>query len=266
MFPSDSITWVQTVEIPDGTEDKIYIYSGEKDTLSGHEYYVLRRDYSNEIEFYVREDLEKGKVWSIHFTNVCEIDTAEQLIMDLNFNIGDSIIYHYCNSRDSIYIKVAQIGTIDDLKVIEFDHPNKYLLGNTPLKFIEGIGPNYGFREHEFYDQILCKLFYNDSLVYALDTVGLTCPFFTDVDEYTKPDRLVNVYPNPFETVLNISLENLPNLSAHISFYDIAGRLLLHQDLNETFTQINLSSYANQMIFYKVTADEFSFTGKVFKK
>lgn len=60
MFPSDSITWVQTYVYFDAADNKEFIYTGDKDTIQGNECHIVSYPIEN-IKYFIHEDLENGK-------------------------------------------------------------------------------------------------------------------------------------------------------------------------------------------------------------
>jgi len=267
MFPSDSITWVHTIEVPDGTFNESLIYYGEKRTINDKPYYELDGLYGG--TYFIREDLENGKTW-MRKVDVNE-DTIEILIMDLNLNIGDSILYLY-DQRFNVYtqyVEVIRIDTINYRKIIEFDslHNNlaRWLGLALPLRFVEGIGPNFGLTYFNEASQVLCKLYYQDSLIYALDTMNQTCPIITNVTDFSI-EQNISIYPNPAQSYVHITFNNVTSLHSDLYLYDVFGKLLLHQLLSENKSLVNLSAFDSQIILYKIITDEGRFNGKLLKQ
>lgn len=194
-------------------------------------------------------------------------DTLKFLLMDLNLNINDSIIYNYYRRfpHDTIYVHVSKIDTIANLKIIEFDSPINYLSDDLSLKYIEGIGSNFGLVYPIEFSQILCKLYHEDELVYSFDTINLTCPIFTNIETYELSED-INIYPNPVESVLHISLKKGTPFPCPIYFYDLYGRELFHQNLTESETILYLPHLNTQMIFYKLMFEEYTVNGKILKQ
>jgi hypothetical protein len=100
----------------------------------------------------IREDTVTGKVWKRS-----SLTDEEVLIMDMSLNIGDTMYLSQTNFCELVYADgnhgyalVQNIFYDENGKNIELNcHINNPLLINhttealTPLKFIEGIGPNY---------------------------------------------------------------------------------------------------------------------------
>lgn len=265
MFPSDSITWIQTHEIIDGSFNETYNYTGKKEMINGEIWHLIKINYLSRDSFYIKEDTISGKTWLLKI-NSFDNDTTEFVYMDLNLNLEDSILYRYDCRYDSSYIQVAKIDTIHNRKVIEFKSPRNYLTRNLSLKYIEGIGSNFGFTNASGYcSQVLCKLYYEDKLVYALDTINLSCPIVSDIDTYDLSESL-SIYPNPVQSMLHISLKKGSSFPYAIYFYDLYGRQLFHQNLVEPQTSLDLSHLTTQIIFYKLLFDDYTVNGKILKQ
>jgi len=266
MFPFDSITWVHTVEVLDAAINFSYEYKGRIDTIKGNPAYYL--EPGNDGYSHIREDLVEGKTWLI---NTLIYDTVEWLIMDLNLEIGDSILYNYSYFLDdSVYMKVDNIDTLNNRKIIEFDSPNNYLVERIfgyqlKLKYIEGIGPNFGFYFAYNHGSVLCNVYHQDSLVYALDTISQGCPTWTDVEDYDKGKK-INVQPNPAQTYIQFQFEDAALLPNDLYLFSITGELLLYQKFTNNSQVVNLSDLNAQIIFYQIINDEIHYNGKFLKQ
>jgi len=266
MFPTDSITWIHTVEVWDAAINKWFEYKGQIDTIKGNPVYYIEpasNGYSH-----IREDLVEGKTWLI---NTLVYDTIEFLLMDMSLEIGDSTLYNYSLfSYDSTYVKVVNIYTVNNRKIIEFDSPNNFLVDRVfgdqlKLKFIEGIGPNFGFFEYRGWPRVLCNLYHQDSLVYALDTIGQSCPTWTDVENYIIKQNVL-IYPNPFESNLNVEFLDLNLLPCQFFIYDISGKVLLHQELKSKTHHLNLPNIDGQVLLYEFKNEDHRLSGKLLTK
>ncbi len=258
IFPTDSITWVQTIEVIDGAFNERFTYNGQEKTINGKIYYELESSYN--FSNFIHEDLLNGNTWLLEIDH--NNDTTETLIMDFNLLLGDSIIYRR-NYRDTTYAIVTKLDSIGNRKVIEFDNPRNHLT-NTPLKFIEGIGPNYGFGFFDQYTQVLCKLYYQDDLVYALDTLHLTCPTFSDVETFGI-GQSISIYPNLAQTHFFVEQKDANLLSHNLRLYDVFGKLLLIEPLINNKQQINISTLDAHILLYQIRGDKYHFTGRLFK-
>ncbi|MBO7482229.1 MAG: T9SS type A sorting domain-containing protein, partial [Bacteroidales bacterium] len=62
----------------------------------------------------------------------------------------------------------------------------------------------------------------------------------------------IYVYPNPADEELNILLNSLPNGRTTIEFYDVAGRLLMSQEITSTNARIDISSLSQGVYMCRI--------------
>jgi hypothetical protein len=78
-------------------------------------------------------------------------------------------------------------------------------------------------------------------------------------------DNIISIYPNPVKDIVNITIKNNSTIQT-IELYDIQGRLLQTQLVNNISSELNLSSRANGMYFIKINTDKGSKVEKLVKK
>uniref|UniRef100_UPI0023F585B1 DUF7619 domain-containing protein n=1 Tax=Flavobacterium filum TaxID=370974 RepID=UPI0023F585B1 len=78
-------------------------------------------------------------------------------------------------------------------------------------------------------------------------------------------DNLISVYPNPVKDVVNITVKN-DSILKTIELYDVQGRLLQTQLVNDVHSELNVSSRANGMYFIKINTDKGTKVEKLVKK
>jgi len=78
-------------------------------------------------------------------------------------------------------------------------------------------------------------------------------------------DDLISIYPNPVKDIVNIAIKDNSTIKT-IELYDVQGRLLQTQFVNNVTSELNLSSRANGMYFIKINTDKGSKVEKVVKK
>ncbi|MBQ4475192.1 MAG: T9SS type A sorting domain-containing protein, partial [Bacteroidales bacterium] len=64
----------------------------------------------------------------------------------------------------------------------------------------------------------------------------------TDVVEENAEPLAIYVYPNPADNELNILFNSLPEGRTTIEFHDVAGRLMMSQEITSTNARIDISS------------------------
>ncbi|HRH12264.1 MAG TPA: T9SS type A sorting domain-containing protein, partial [Bacteroidia bacterium] len=82
-----------------------------------------------------------------------------------------------------------------------------------------------------------------------LPTLGVT-----SIGERTKLNDLLSVYPNPFNTDLNI--KNSWNSAIEITISDINGKLVYRQKSNLELIQVNTSELSNGLYILNVKNNE----------
>ncbi|MCB0442969.1 MAG: T9SS type A sorting domain-containing protein, partial [Flavobacterium sp.] len=78
-------------------------------------------------------------------------------------------------------------------------------------------------------------------------------------------DNLISIYPNPTNDIVNITIKDNSILKT-IELYDVQGRLLQTQLVNNVNSELNLSERANGMYFIKINTDKGSKVEKLIKE
>jgi len=78
-------------------------------------------------------------------------------------------------------------------------------------------------------------------------------------------DNLISIYPNPVKDIVNISIKDNSTIKT-IELYDVQGRLLQTQVVNDIASQINIAERANGMYFIKINTDKGSKVEKLIKE
>jgi len=254
MFPVDSITWEVISFHSDDNYFGNFIYRGDTVIINDFKYHKI---YGGQNGLLVREDTVNGKTWY-------RSDTTDLLIMDLELKLNEEIINNYgCCYNTSELMAVRKIDTMNNRKIIEFNYGDNFREHAVSLKFIEGIGCNFGFPNSNI--AVVCNIYYNEDIVYALDTVGLSCPIMYNVSNF-KIKECINLFPNPVSSIVQIQLENPSLLNSQINFFNINGKLLQSKELTNLLTKIDVSTFKNQMLFFKVKNNHHLFTGKILKQ
>ncbi len=77
-----------------------------------------------------------------------------------------------------------------------------------------------------------------------------------NVEENETESLAVYVYPNPADDELNILISSLPEGITTIEFHDVAGRLILSQEIASTNASINISSLKQGVYMYRIVNDD----------
>jgi hypothetical protein len=205
----------------------------------------------------IREDTVTGKVWKR-----ASLSDEEVLIMDMSLNIGDTMYLSQTNFYGLVYedgnqgyALVQNIFYNEYGKNIELNcHTNNPLTTDfsteesIPLRFIEGIGPNYSmFYGFIFYPEntyLVCS--YKDDTLAFTNTEFNTCDstIFWEVGQnsgplFNKDAQAFYCFPNPNNGTFNILCSN--NFSGELEIIDLAGNTIFTKTILNS-TSINLSA------------------------
>jgi hypothetical protein len=78
-------------------------------------------------------------------------------------------------------------------------------------------------------------------------------------------DNLISIYPNPANEIVNISIKDNSTIKT-IELYDVQGRLLQTQMVNDISSELNIAERANGMYFIKINTDKGSKVEKLIKE
>jgi len=91
-----------------------------------------------------------------------------------------------------------------------------------------------------------------------LDNIAITV--VTGLNE-THNDGGVNVYPNPSNGLLNLSVKKYNNATLHL--YNAVGKEVLNQKLNSLDSKIDMTNFANGFYVLHVTSPDFTYSEKI---
>jgi hypothetical protein len=95
-------------------------------------------------------------------------------------------------------------------------------------------------------------------------TISLTINACTGLNNLSKSELNVSLYPNPTNGVLSIEFQQAGNNSISIS--DVLGREVLNYNNVNSQTQVNMSELVNGVYYVKLTSDKKSMIKKVIKE
>ncbi len=78
-------------------------------------------------------------------------------------------------------------------------------------------------------------------------------------------DNLISIYPNPVKDIVNISIKDNSTIKT-IELFDLQGRLLQTQLVNDISSELNVTERANGMYFIKINTDKGSKVEKLVKE
>lgn len=245
-----------------------------------------------------------------------------KLICDMSLSEGDTfVLKNICNNPcvnnpgdyypwDSslnlsfdIYMLADSVRYINGRKVVFLsliDHQDDYFFGtgssgqlsdyHLSIRFIEGVGPTYGFHElceypvsldtpgviayYYFYPwlPLLQCMYKDDSLVYLVhEDLGCvqTCMgdnsyFWEDVP--THPQAIMNLYPNPVTEYVVLDMSTGEEMFGSVVITDMLGRQCFQQRVMGTNCQIAVSDLPAGMYFLTYTDGKRKVTKKFLKE
>ncbi|MDD2200236.1 MAG: T9SS type A sorting domain-containing protein, partial [Bacteroidales bacterium] len=211
-------------------------------------------------DFFVREDTSLGHIYR-YYPELHQ----EVLWCDMSLEVGDTFHlpvidgipwYQYSYNEENTDLIVDSIIYMNGRKIIYFpflpyfsrfyEEIGNYNRYNIYLRFIEGIGPSFapfGFIKisHEDHLSVLLCVSQNDSLIYMTHP-DLQCAQNDFIGIATNEKEVWNIYPNPANETLNIDFISPEDAQGKLMIFDIIGNVILIKELNDTHTQINISS------------------------
>ena len=212
-------------------------------------------------------------------------DPSLQLSFDISMLV-DSV--RYDNGR-----KVIHLSLLDHQDDYFFGTGNSGLLSDYHLsiRFIEGIGPTYGFHHGCFHPSslpvseaealyvyyypwlsLLQCMYKDDSLVYqAHEALGCaqTCMGDNTYFWESVPDHspvVMNLYPNPATQYVVLDMSTGEEMHGSVVITDMLGRLCLVQKAEGTKCQIAVSDLPTGMYFLTYSDGERTVTRKFLKR
>jgi len=218
--------------------------------IQSHNSECLYFDHDNLL---IREDSSHAKLY-LHSLE----SNRDYLIMDLDL-VSNDVFTIARNKEDTLFFNVDSVYSTGGTKIIEFSNENQFENhGTIKLKFIEGVGPNwglfYGFNDSK--NLLLCS--YNDDMQMFKITNDSECEYWWVGDEW--PDIPISIeenHQNDFFKILKtesgILIQPESDYSYDFAIYDLQGRLqtIRHNVFNETF--INLMK--DQIYIIKLISD-----------
>ncbi len=231
-------------------EDSLVLKSG--DTIINNKTYkklgyfisISPSTSQEDNEYYVREELNTGKIWTISSFNSTEI-----LISDLTLKVNDTFDFGTANGRhrvDSVYIE-------NNKKVIRFDYDiyyqSKFI---DKLKMIEGMGLNIGgciepqFTQIDLGNYVICQE-KNYLINYTGNHPSSSCSSANvSVKKFNNRTK-VAIHPNPASAQLFIETDNIK--IERIEILNLQGKVLLDQPFSKT---IDVSGFGTGVYLLKL--------------
>lgn len=286
-FPSSNAIWRQSANRYNGTSNTCWdyqLYIKGDTIINGTPYHNIymsgtwgpfcnNATYNNPSAA-IREDLNK------HIYVYSYFDSAEHLLYDFNLSVGDTLPNPQPYAWNPYLSNENKIITLIDSVQVGGTFRKEYWCSDTTwmggcnssqcinyVALIEGIGSTYGLfgdlspNWGEKDDLLLCfKL--NGQNLYP---VGATCNLVSvGIDEATKNDFPIKIYPNPANDFLNIQFAD--EQTSLIKICNSFGKEVITKDLfgNNKLNQIQLKNLTDGIYFWKLmSGKEIKASGKV---
>ena len=194
------------------------------------------------------------------------------MIYDFSLTVGDIFIFSPWQwiSDSSIYLTIIDIDTVEinNIKRRQFTMGMNDL-GYEVCKFIEGIGNNLGllfdinmrFVTGGGHGKLLCYE-YNGELQYMANDITSCSNPFVGLDDISLDDNSITIYPNPTNSEVNISSENIIN---SIEIFNSLGQRVYYSVVNSMEKTIDISSFTNGVYILGVNTENGVIRKKIIK-
>lgn len=195
-------------------------------------------------EYYVREELTTGKIWTISNFN-----STEMLICDLTLNVNDTFDFGIANGKhrvDSVYYK-------NNKKVIRFDYDIFYQQNFIDkLKMIEGVGLNIGgciepqFNQLDLGNYVICqeKNYFSN---YSGNHPTFNCSSPVSLKEFTYIKTL-EIFPNPAKDKLFLNLKG--SIIQALGIVSVDGKLI--KQFSSITNELDISFLTEGVYFLRI--------------
>jgi hypothetical protein len=174
----------------------------------------------------------------------------DSLIVDtLTNNILENCIIDFL-TLDTAFISNIEFVSMDSIIVTW-----SIIDGNGTIEVNENYSLNSGFGVYELMLQIFCPQRATDQYLIVIEQFRIN----GSLDDITENNlNQMNVFPNPFENLLTILLDEDSN--SKITIKDITGKLILEQNFTTKNIQINTTEFAKGNYFVNVHNDKLNTT------
>ena len=189
------------------------------------------------------------------------------LICDFSLSVGDTFTL---NPYD-YYVKVIAIDTVEINNILrkEISIGGNFEGSQEVFKFIEGIGNNLGllfdnimrFITGGGHGKLLCYE-YNGELQYMANDITNCGNPFVGLDDISLEDNSITIYPNPTNSEVNISSQNIIN---SIEIFNSLGQRVYQSVVNSNTKTIDISSFSNGVYILGVNTENGVIRKKIIK-
>ncbi len=233
-----------------------YMFDGKDTVIKGHTYKtIVQREYAdsslnpglpthtNKIAnlpdtqvLAIREDNKKIMAYILPGADIWHTDTAEIVLYDFNFNIGDTL-------KTIFALQLQNFVFIGSDSVLVGNIYHKVWRTNSPRYIIEGIGTGNGlYSMLTGQNTVYLSCFNRDG--YGTYSPASTSCFYihkmgtlTDIASAGDKDKNISVSPNPFSNEIKINA----GMPVELKIYNSLGQVVLKDKLQSN-KNINTSS------------------------
>lgn len=240
MFGDDTSQWnfATDLHVADLLYTTTYVAFGDT-LIDDKNYHHLEQRFLEDTAYgFIREDKENGKAWYLQLN-----DSVEHMIMDLSLTLEDTFKLKIPET-DNSYLNLIVTDEYNELgrKVLELSGYNH------PVRFIEGIGPDYMFRIVESYSvyisyaELLCY-YQSNNLLYDVSSYD-SCFVWEVTNTSNITNQNIEIHPNPTNSILKI--ENCNNeLINKVVIMDYNGRTYNIKNCKSNIVEIDVSRLPN---------------------
>ena len=207
-------------------------------------------------------------VYLFFITSIAQTNIIDSIkVMPKNISVSDSVLFAayaepFTFSGDCTYLLNVDSIVVTKIYISgKFDSNNKC--------WDKGINDsiNIGLLPAGTYELIYKFIDINEyGAVYPIETYSIefVVSLFSDIQEVKIKE--IDLFPNPCDSHINILFSNIDNEIKHIQLFDIFGKMIYEEKVNQNSSQINISSYSQGIYFIKMLSNKGVYKHKIIKK
>ena len=174
------------------------------------------------------------------------------------------------SSADNALVSMLKEYDFDDIQLVDYDNYSRFhALKNTlqtserywdaltemEIDELKSIAEASDERSSTMAKGVLCFFYdicYEDKIVEKSDDGILPLPKSAPMESTTPATSDIQVFPNPVEDNLTVSIPVLPKGTVTFQLVDVNGRITLSQALTSDYSTINLSNLPNGTYYYQI--------------
>ncbi|NGZ89656.1 T9SS type A sorting domain-containing protein [Psychroflexus maritimus] len=224
------------------------------------------------LVYYLREDLENGKVWLLPPASLNTPPTSKEdevLVVDMSLEIGDEFTYFRDPVEDQSLtetITVVDVYSENDKKHIVFDREFDPSFGQglegwetQSLMFVEGLGSTYGY--FHLYQYALLTCIEKDDLIH--ESIYQPLADLCETDTFSSPNEEftnTSLYPNPAITYFQVNYPSEIGTS-ELKIFNLQGKLILQKPSYQQ-ESLDVTNFSSGVYFVELTSRE----GEIWRK